>query len=668
MNETGAQTAPVDLEETCHMNHKYIHRVLSLLLILCLLLGALPGTAIGIEVTVTDFEQLRTAINNFNSNAVADTTIIIGADLTMTSSLTILNKYYILTIKSDDTVRTLKRGYIKDSNTGIINVSTNAKLVIEELIIDGDMENYADNAIILVKISSGSFTMKEGAVLENNSGPGVDLYGGEFTMFGGRVSNNVEGGVFVSRSGRFTMEGGIISNNGGSGGKGGSGVICYFGVFTMIGGKITNNTSVHSGGGINLSYSSCSLSGGEITNNTARNFGGGVYIDNNSTLLMEGGKICKNTTRSGGGVCNAGTFTLKSGIIGENRSAGGGGIYNTGKLILEGGEISENAAEYEGGGIAIIRGSCDMIACEINNNTAESDGGGVYMFFLGVFTMFGGKIINNTAVGGNGSISKGGGVHLYLAATFIMEDGIISNNSADDGGGVSCQADSEFIMKNGKISENMAENNGGGVNVSQSNTAYYVYGKTFTMIGGKLENNYANNKGNGLYWDYIWSETYAERVLGTVSISGTAVIGTATDGNAITRAIAAQIIGVGETGLSDSAYINIEPHSNDIEGAVIATKQGSNAAITYEEARVFHYLGDLICKADGSNVILSSVGDLYAPEDINMDGDVNILDLSILLANFGKSGAEITVARADINGDGDVNVLDLSRLLAEFGK
>ena len=58
----------------------------------------------------------------------------------------------------------------------------------------------------------------------------------------------------------------------------------------------------------------------------------------------------------------------------------------------------------------------------------------------------------------------------------------------------------------------------------------------------------------------------------------------------------------------------------------------------------------------------------YKQGDINRDGDVNVLDLSILLANFGKSGAAITDKNADLNNDGDVNVLDLSILLANFGK
>ena len=58
----------------------------------------------------------------------------------------------------------------------------------------------------------------------------------------------------------------------------------------------------------------------------------------------------------------------------------------------------------------------------------------------------------------------------------------------------------------------------------------------------------------------------------------------------------------------------------------------------------------------------------YKQGDINQDGDVNILDLSILLANFGKTGTAVTDSRADINNDSDINILDLSILLANFGK
>ncbi|HUB93943.1 MAG TPA: polysaccharide deacetylase family protein [Verrucomicrobiae bacterium] len=52
------------------------------------------------------------------------------------------------------------------------------------------------------------------------------------------------------------------------------------------------------------------------------------------------------------------------------------------------------------------------------------------------------------------------------------------------------------------------------------------------------------------------------------------------------------------------------------------------------------------------------------PGDINGDGKVDALDLSVLLSNWGKTGA--TAAQGDLNGDGTVDALDLSILLTNW--
>ena len=56
------------------------------------------------------------------------------------------------------------------------------------------------------------------------------------------------------------------------------------------------------------------------------------------------------------------------------------------------------------------------------------------------------------------------------------------------------------------------------------------------------------------------------------------------------------------------------------------------------------------------------------PGDINGDNKVDATDLSLLLANFSKTGAAIANPGADVNGDGKVDSTDLSLLLANFGK
>jgi hypothetical protein len=53
-------------------------------------------------------------------------------------------------------------------------------------------------------------------------------------------------------------------------------------------------------------------------------------------------------------------------------------------------------------------------------------------------------------------------------------------------------------------------------------------------------------------------------------------------------------------------------------------------------------------------------------EDINIDGQVNLLDFSALASVFGQTGAGL--GRSDINGDGKVDILDFSRLASKFGK
>ena len=54
--------------------------------------------------------------------------------------------------------------------------------------------------------------------------------------------------------------------------------------------------------------------------------------------------------------------------------------------------------------------------------------------------------------------------------------------------------------------------------------------------------------------------------------------------------------------------------------------------------------------------------------DLNGDGQINSIDLSLLLADYGKSGAALAGSQADLDGDLQVNSIDLSLLLAGYGK
>jgi len=81
-------------------------------------------------------------------------------------------------------------------------------------------------------------------------------------------------------------------------------------------------------------------------------------------------------------------------------------------------------------------------------------------------------------------------------------------------------------------------------------------------------------------------------------------------------------------------------------------------------------------EGDGS-IIEAAVDDLLiseatcdgaaCPGDLDMDGDRDLADLSVLLSNYGLTGGA-TAEQGDITGDGNIDLEDLSLLLAVFGE
>ena len=57
-----------------------------------------------------------------------------------------------------------------------------------------------------------------------------------------------------------------------------------------------------------------------------------------------------------------------------------------------------------------------------------------------------------------------------------------------------------------------------------------------------------------------------------------------------------------------------------------------------------------------------TLGTPEKPYDVNVDGVINILDLTFVASHFGSTNPE-----ADVNGDGIVNILDLVRVAQHFG-
>jgi hypothetical protein len=383
------------------------------------------------------FSQFRTQVAAY-ATATSDVTIEVDQNITL-GSLTVPANVNgkTLTIKSINPMQpiTLLRG----SSGYLFTVPANARLILEELIIEGDESDAS-----LLMVDGGSLVMKNGAVVCNNNtyrGGGVFVNNGTFTMDGGKISGNTArsmvgsgGGVYVYSNGTFIMNGGEISDNTANGSYGyGGGVDVYInGTFIMNGGEISGNT-------------------------TNGNYGGGVIVS--GTFTMNGGEISSNTARDGGGVYVRGTFTMTGGEISGNTASSrpnyggnGGGVYVNydGTFNMGGGEISGNTAN-NGGGVYVGSGTFTMNDGEISGNTTNGNngGGGVYVG-SGTFTMTGGEISDNAA---NGNYGSGSGVYVYYDGTFNMGGGVVvgvgsSINSIVYG---SYNLNSDYLANNGII-------------------------------------------------------------------------------------------------------------------------------------------------------------------------------------------------------------------------
>ena len=60
--------------------------------------------------------------------------------------------------------------------------------------------------------------------------------------------------------------------------------------------------------------------------------------------------------------------------------------------------------------------------------------------------------------------------------------------------------------------------------------------------------------------------------------------------------------------------------------------------------------------------------DTLRAADVNADGVINVLDLTLIAAHFGKTPAADQALNPDVNGDGIVNILDLTLVASRFGK
>ncbi len=131
---------------------------------------------------------------------------------------------------------------------------------------------------------------------------------------------------------------------------------------------------------------------------------------------------------------------------------------------------------------------------------------------------------------------------------------------------------------------------------------------------------------------------------------------------------AAEIYGWGDTKLPNTQLAGITKIAAGLHHSLALKSDGSIVAWGNDEYGVSTPPAGkgYTAIASGGSFCLA-IKAVYLPGDLNEDGAVDIVDLNMLLIDWGKTGG-FSDARSDANGDGTVDIVDLNTVLIDWGK
>ena len=338
-------------------------RILSILLMCCMVLTLLPVTAlaedsaytVGEDTGVSARALARTAgtklkadnIDTYLANGLGDGVYTLAEDVTISGTLTVTGEATV-----DLNGYVLRYAEEAEPDT-IFRVTSGSTLTLD----DSDPAAAHTDAALP---AGGLITGGKGFKYDNGAGQSYNYYGGgvyvetgaSFVLAGGTIyacgvqsgANQAFGGGIYAEGGSVTMTGGAIRNCAVSADYGASGGAIYAkaGSVTMSGGVIAG-CSAMSGGGIAAVSCTARITGGRIENCKASGRGGGLYIGGhtNGPVSVLDAVISGCEAKRGGGVALIGFAELE---LGENARITG--CTATEKDDTEAGAIEYGAAVY----------------------------------------------------------------------------------------------------------------------------------------------------------------------------------------------------------------------------------------------------------------------------------------------------------------------------------
>ena len=276
------------------------------------------------------------------------------------------------------------------------------------------------------------------------------------------------------------------------------------------------------------------VTGGVITGGTGTDIstfggttwycGGGALIKNGGSLTMRGGNIIGCSAECGGGVCidsEQGQFSMSGGsIAGCVASDIGGGVFASGTFKMS--------------GQTVIR------SCTVESATQFVCGGGVYVNVSSSFEMSDTAIIEGCqAISTSSNSSNGGGVYVSSSSSFVMSNEAkiegcqaISNSSSGrgKGGGVHLANNTKFTLSGSAVIQNCTATNSANPGEAYGGGVSAACVKEITLVDSARIVGCAAANGSGLYITGSQVPGYGILYANSGSVDGDVVLGDTEDG------------------------------------------------------------------------------------------------------------------------------------------
>ncbi|MDD3349949.1 MAG: hypothetical protein PHC40_03720, partial [Eubacteriales bacterium] len=344
-------------------------RILSMLLVVCMVLTPLPSAAAGNTVVVSDSTSLKSALTSSPSGTIVQLTgdISFAETITVPNNLTLDLNGRSLTFTGTDSEKKLLMVGIFFNGSGTFTVKdsgTDGKMTTSETysvalrnagsgimeLADGTITTDAETASGIINTGSGTLKLS-GATVESKKYFAIinQLTSGKLNMNNGTVSS--DSGYAIENRGIAEISGGTVSSissigisNNGSGSlltvSGGT-------VKSISGYAIANsgngNTVKVTGGMVSsdasaaiANFNSCEISGGTVSTDTGMavaNVGGNFLVSNGATVNSNSGTTIyttDNLTMAGGTVNSvSGVVLFSDAPVGKLVTVSGGTLSST---------------------------------------------------------------------------------------------------------------------------------------------------------------------------------------------------------------------------------------------------------------------------------------------------------------------------------------------------